>query len=125
MLIINFNPIIFDYLYINGIIYPTFGESARTLKTRGGICMCGGFNVPMGIPIPGYLHEQLPEDTQRAFEIFDAWFKNQDPPRRRADMPDDVAKALVTIKGTPIPGYEPRTCAESCYVIGVERMLVE
>jgi hypothetical protein len=84
--------------------------------------MCGGFHGPMGIPITKDLHEQLPEETKKAFETFHAWFTDQERPKR-TDMPDEVAKALATIKETPIPGYEGHTCAESCYVRGVEMQL--
>jgi hypothetical protein len=86
--------------------------------------MCGGFGGPLGIPIPRYLHERLPEETQQAFVTFDAWFNSQEV-RSRANMPSEVAQALETIKKTPIPGHEDYTCADSCYVIGVEGKLVE
>jgi len=87
--------------------------------------MCGMYR-PRGIPIPGHIHDQFPDNVKEAFETFDAWWKQQtNRPVKRDTMPSEIAAAFQTIKQAEIPEHEDTTCEESCYVIGVEDNLID
>lgn len=90
--------------------------------------MCFGMFVPHGIPIPDDIHQQYPEDVKKAWALFDDWWHKHftgDAPVNRSSMPKEVATAFDTIKNAPIPGYDGATGADSCYVIGVEKHLID
>lgn len=78
-----------------------------------------------GVPIPDDIHEQLPIDVQIAYECFHRWWEQSSDDPKRSDMPTEVAEALALIKQTPIPGLPGYTCADSCYIIGVEENFVD
>jgi hypothetical protein len=79
------------------------------------------------IRIPGYIHEQFPDEVKAAWETFHEWWEAQEEEHpKRSDMPQEVAQAYEIIKKAQIPGQpEGTTCEQSCYVIGVEKMLID
>jgi hypothetical protein len=66
---------------------------------------------------------------KKAWLKFDAWWQQtlqnatDFEPIDRSLMPEDVKAAMKLIKETPIPGFEPYTGADSCYIIGVEMQM--
>ena len=89
------------------------------------MCMCG-MRRPRGIPIPGYIHDQFPDNVKDAFSTFDAGWKQQtNRPVKRDTMPPEVATTFQTIKQAEIPEHGTTTCEESCYVLGVEDNLID
>lgn len=91
--------------------------------------MCGGnpFGTPFGgVPIVHDIHVQFPEEVKQAWETFHAWWQEQEvEPVSRKSMPAEVAAAFEIMKEAPIPEYEGYFGKDSCYVLGVERMLTE
>lgn len=89
--------------------------------------MCkNSFNTPNGgIPITPDIHEKLPPDVQYAYEVFYKWWQQSGERPKRSEMPTAVAEALTLIKETPVPGYESYTCADSCFIIGVENSFID
>ena len=84
------------------------------------------FNTPNGgIPITSDIHEKLPPDVQYAYEVFYKWWSQSGKRPKRSEMPTAVSEALVLIKQSPVPKHEGYTCADSCFIIGVEHSFVD
>jgi len=76
----------------------------------------------VGIAIPAEIHEQYPENVQKAWEILDDWVKqaqedSEDGYLKKSDMPEEVKEAMQLILDTPIPGYDGAKGDKSCYMV--------
>lgn len=73
---------------------------------------------PYGIPVTDDIHVLLPADVKEAWEKFHRWWEANPPANRivhKADMPADIWEAMLKVLPTPIPGYEEKILADSCY----------
>lgn len=82
---------------------------------------------PYGIPIPAEIHDEFPEEVKKAWETFHQWWvENFDGCSvRRSSMPEDVKNAFQIMQNAKIPRYDGATGADSCYVMGVNRYLID
>lgn len=91
------------------------------------MCCRGGrqFHTPTGgIPLQAKLFAQLPEEVQKAFNLFQEWWEEQEQPKK-SDMPPEVMKAYEIIEKAELPGYNGLTCKSCCSIMGVERIFNE
>ncbi len=73
---------------------------------------------PYGIPITNDIQVLLPADVTEAWEKFHSWWEADHPANNivhKADIPADIWEAMLKVIPTPIPGYEGKILADSCY----------
>ena len=78
--------------------------------------------IRIGIPIQDDVFQKYSEKLQSHWEKFDAWWHSVEGPVSKADMPEDVLEAYLSIIETEIPGTG-RPGSESCYMMHVNTML--
>jgi hypothetical protein len=76
----------------------------------------------MGIPLTEELINKLPEDTRKAFDVFEKWFNAEKHPTKKT-MPDEVRSAFALINSTPIPGHRGKKCSRLCYMRGAKAFM--
>lgn len=96
--------------------------------------MCIGYipRRPIGIPITHDIQEQYAQEVQQAWDLFDKWWKAEEQQAileqgkqiSYSQMPEDIKAAFELIMNTPIPGHPGHTGKESCYLTGVQSMMV-
>jgi len=93
--------------------------------------MCMGLfcGLPYGLPVTGEMHDQMPENVKTSWALFNEWWekalRDDDGKVSRKDMPEDVVQAMHVVLQASIPGYDGCTMEESCYMIGVQSLLVD
>jgi hypothetical protein len=67
--------------------------------------------------------------VKKAWKTFHSWwkktYKGHGKPVSRSAMPANVAEALKIITEAPIPDHPDKTGADSCYVNGVNSLLID
>jgi len=87
-----------------------------------------GYPIQLGVAISEEVYGMYSEDVQKAWEVFDTWWKSvfRGPGNlvSKKGMPSEVATAMEKILGAPIPGTSV-TGENSCYMQHVMQLLTD
>ena len=93
------------------------------------MCMCLSYVPRLGIEVTAEMHDQMPENVKVSWALFHDWWKkarrDSDGNVSRKDMPEDVAQAMQVVLQASIPGHDGCTMEKSCYMRGVQSLLVD